>query len=161
MLTKADVVLWDEGPMSSKDVFSTVDRLFRDLTDTPSVPFGGKTIVLGGDFRQTLPVVPHQGRSGIVSKTVLRSSWWPQVRFLKLHINERVRRNGDTDEASQFARFLLDIGEGSLPLHPELGQNLVCIPDQYIFESQDALEQFIKWCYPDIKRLQKTVMLII
>ena len=74
MLTKADVVLWDEGPMSSKDVFSTVDRLFRYLTDTPSVPFGGKTIILGGDFRQTPPVVPHQVRSGIVSKTVLRSS---------------------------------------------------------------------------------------
>ena len=67
------------------------------------------------------------------------------MQILKLHINERVRRNGDTDEARQFARFLLDIGEGSLPLHPELGQNLVCIPDQYIFESQDA-QQFIKWC---------------
>ena len=105
MLTKADVVLWDEGPMSRKDAFSTVDRLFRDLTDTPSVPFGGKTIVLGGDFRQTLPVVPHQGRSGIVSKTVLRSSWWPKVRILKLHINERVRRNGDTDERDSLHDF--------------------------------------------------------
>ena len=73
MLFLADVILWDEGPMSSKDVIGSVNRLLKNLTGNTNTPFGGKTDIFGGDFRQTLPIVPHQGRSGIVSKTILRS----------------------------------------------------------------------------------------
>jgi hypothetical protein len=35
--------------------------------------FGGKTMVLGGDFRQILPVVPKGGRKDIVNAPLLRS----------------------------------------------------------------------------------------
>ena len=149
MLFLADVILWDEGPMSSKDVIGSVNRLLKNLTGNMNTPFGGKTVIFGGDFRQTVPIVPHQGRSDIVSKTIFRSPWWPSTKVLKLHINKRVRQNGDTPEARRFAQFLLDVGEGALPFHPEIGQNMVCIPDEYIFQS-DSLHEFIKWCYPDI-----------
>jgi len=34
------------------------------------VPFGGKTIVLGGDFRQVLPVIPHASRASTVQNSI-------------------------------------------------------------------------------------------
>ena len=44
---------------------------------------------------------------------------------------------------------MLQVVEGNLPYHPSLGQNIVKIPDEYIFASQ-SLEEFVRWCYPDI-----------
>ena len=43
-----------------------MDITFRDImaADDPklgSVPFGGKLVVLGGDFRQTMPVIRRAG----------------------------------------------------------------------------------------------------
>ena len=104
----------------------------------------------------TLPVVQQAGRAGIVAKTLKRCSFWNDVQILKLTINERVRRNGDTPEAKEFAKFLVDLGEGKLPLHPEIGQNMVRIPDKYIFESE-SVQDLIRWCYPDISETSASI----
>ena len=58
-ILQATLITWDEAPMMSRYVFKAVDRTLRDLTQQPDLPFGGKTVVLGGDFRQCLPVVPR------------------------------------------------------------------------------------------------------
>jgi len=52
--------------------------------------FGGKTVVLGGDFRQILPIVPKGRREDIVSASLLRSHLWQHVTILHLHINMRI-----------------------------------------------------------------------
>jgi len=57
--------------MISRLAFETFDRTMRDIMSNIvdgalDLPFGGKTIVLGGDFRQILPVVPRGGRADIV-----------------------------------------------------------------------------------------------
>jgi ATP-dependent DNA helicase PIF1 len=49
--------------------------------------FGGKTVVLGGDFRQILPIVPKGGQEDIVSASLNRSHLWQHVMILRLHIN--------------------------------------------------------------------------
>ena len=64
LLIKTDLIIWDEAPMSHRHTFETLDRTLRDLLSTENSlasekPFGGKTILLGGDFRQILPVIPH------------------------------------------------------------------------------------------------------
>ena len=51
------------------------DRLLRDLMETDE-PFGGKVVVLGGDFRQVLPVLPHSARESIVSQTIPKHPLW-------------------------------------------------------------------------------------
>ena len=149
LIMAAEAFLWDEAPMSGKDVVECVEKLFQNLTGNRNVPFGGKIMVFSGDFRQTLPVVQRAGRAGIVSKTLKRCGFWKDVRILKLTINERVRRNGDTPEAKEFANFLVELGEGKLPLHPEMGPNLIRIPDKYIFGSE-SVEDLVNWCYPQI-----------
>jgi ATP-dependent DNA helicase PIF1 len=44
-------------------------------------------MVLGGDFRQILPVVPKGGREDIVSALLPRSHLWQHVTILRFHIN--------------------------------------------------------------------------
>ena len=51
-----DVLIWDQISITKKNAFDTVDRLFKDLYQN-SKSFGGKEIIVSGDFRQTLPIV--------------------------------------------------------------------------------------------------------
>ena len=44
--------------MMNKHIYEAADRTFRDLLGA-DVPFGGKVVVFGGDFRQVLPVIPR------------------------------------------------------------------------------------------------------
>jgi len=48
------------------------------------MPFGGKVMLFGGDFRQVLPVVPHGTRAQITDATLLRSYIWKNVRRIRL-----------------------------------------------------------------------------
>ena len=100
--------------MMSKDVFHALDRTLRSImadsmAGLGNIPFGGIPIVLGGDFRQILPVVPKGGRGQTVSATLNQSDWlWPHVVRLQLYNNERL----DSDVDASWAQFLLDIGNG-------------------------------------------------
>uniref|UniRef100_A0A8R1EU69 ATP-dependent DNA helicase n=1 Tax=Caenorhabditis japonica TaxID=281687 RepID=A0A8R1EU69_CAEJA len=56
--------------MISKTALETADFVLRELTDSPSA-FGGKRNLLGGDFRQILPVIRHGTKTTTVSRTVI------------------------------------------------------------------------------------------
>ena len=56
LIAKTKLIIWDEAPMIHKYCFEALDRTLRDIlrfTNPNSLeqPFGGKIIVLGGDFR--------------------------------------------------------------------------------------------------------------
>ncbi len=66
LVRKVDLIIWDEAPTMHRRTFETVDRTLRDLMQLDNAQatekiFGGKIVVLGGDFRQILPVVPKGG----------------------------------------------------------------------------------------------------
>ncbi|VDP02555.1 unnamed protein product [Heligmosomoides polygyrus] len=65
-LLDVQYIIWDEAPMAPKYALDAVDKLLKDITEL-QLPFGGKTIILGGDFRQIPPVVPKAGRSEILN----------------------------------------------------------------------------------------------
>lgn len=50
-------------------------------------PFGGKFIVLGGDFRQIFPIVPNASRAEIVRATINSSTLWQYCKVLRLTKN--------------------------------------------------------------------------
>jgi hypothetical protein len=55
LVRKADLIIWDEAPMMHRRAFEAVDRTLRDLMQLDDAQatekiFGGKTMVLGGDF---------------------------------------------------------------------------------------------------------------
>ena len=56
LIHRTSLIIWDEAPMTIRYAFDAVERTFRDLSaHDPSnsfthLSFGGKTVVLGGDF---------------------------------------------------------------------------------------------------------------
>ena len=51
LLRMADLIIWDEAPMAHRHCHEALERTFRDICDS-DLPWGGKIIIMGGDFRQ-------------------------------------------------------------------------------------------------------------
>uniref|UniRef100_A0A803MUL7 ATP-dependent DNA helicase n=1 Tax=Chenopodium quinoa TaxID=63459 RepID=A0A803MUL7_CHEQI len=94
------------------------DSTRADLSDicNDNRVFGGKLVVLGGDFRQILPVVPDEGRESIVAATLHRASFWRDCQVMCLRINMRLCRSdvpSDTlEQIREFADWIIKVGEG-------------------------------------------------
>ena len=58
ILQVCKLIVWDECTMAHKRSLEALDRTLKDLRDNQHI-FGGAMILLSGDFRQTLPVVPR------------------------------------------------------------------------------------------------------
>jgi hypothetical protein len=55
LVRKANLIIWDEAPMMHRQAFEAIDRTLRDLMQLDDAQatekiFGGKIMVLGGDF---------------------------------------------------------------------------------------------------------------
>ena len=77
---------------------------------------GGVTVLLAGDFRQTLPVIPKGTPADELAACLKSSVLWQHVEVLTLSTNMRVHLHGD-EKAGDFSRVLLDIGNGALPVN--------------------------------------------
>ena len=58
LLQQTSIIIWDEVPIQHNYVIEAVDQTIQDLLGNNS-PFSGITVLFGGDFHQTLPVIPH------------------------------------------------------------------------------------------------------
>jgi len=110
-----------------KHVYEALNRTLIDITGNYS-PFGGIMTVLGGDFRQVLPVVPKGSKSDIIAVTLNQSRiLWPHVKVLRLTTNMRVQRllqHGDPEEARRlqdFADYLKRVGDGAESVNFQVG----------------------------------------
>ena len=52
--------------MMKRQGVEALDNSLRDIMDRPNMPFGGKTVVFGGDFRHVLLVVRRGSRAQVV-----------------------------------------------------------------------------------------------
>jgi hypothetical protein len=83
--------------MAHKHVFEAVNRTFHHdmgVVDPAlkDIFFGGKVVIMGGDFRQILLVVAHGTRGQIVDASLKRFVvLWHRVKVCQLHENMRVR----------------------------------------------------------------------
>ena len=87
VIRKTKLIIFDEVPMQHRHVVEALDRTLQDITGRQK-PFGGITILFGGNFRQTLPVIPKGSRESIVGATFYRSSLWHHIKVMKLERNE-------------------------------------------------------------------------
>src|SRR5207248_7058449 len=74
-LAQVDVFLMDEAPMLPKYGLQNMDQLLRSITN-PNLPFGGKILVAGGDFRQCLPVQLRSNHSETLDLSIIKSHLW-------------------------------------------------------------------------------------
>ena len=83
LLREASLIIWDEVAMTRRQAVETLDRSLRDITRC-DLPFGGKVMVFGGDFRQVLSVVPRGTRAQIFDATLLQSYIWDDIKIIRL-----------------------------------------------------------------------------
>jgi hypothetical protein len=82
LLRESHLVIWDESTTAHKYAYQCVDRLFRDLTGSVR-QFGGKILLLCGDFRQTLPVVKRGTSVDIINACIKKSHIWAEIPVTK------------------------------------------------------------------------------
>lgn len=76
LIQQAALIIWDEAPVNHKHCFEALDHTLRDIMSSndqvlANNKFGGITIVLGGDFRQTLPVIPNAKKQQILAASII------------------------------------------------------------------------------------------
>ena len=130
LIKRTKLLVWDEACMSNKHVAECVDRSLRDICSC-DLPFGGKVMVFGGDFRQIPPVGKHGSRAEVVPSCLNRSYLWRHVKVLKLTINMRLQTLSSqaAHEVSKFSNFLLRVGEGT---EPEDDNQMIHIDNKFV-----------------------------
>nr|XP_016511338.1 PREDICTED: ATP-dependent DNA helicase PIF1-like [Nicotiana tabacum] len=157
LIFKAKLIIWDEAPMMHRHCFEALDRTLRDILrfkDASNVdrPFGGKTVVLGGDFRQILPVIPKGTRQDIVNATLNSSYLWNNCQVLTLSKNMRLEGNqldSHLNDLRKFSDWILAIGDGMVGNSID-GIDKVHIPDDLIISNcDDPICAIVESTYPD------------
>ncbi|KAL6140312.1 hypothetical protein ACLB2K_058612 [Fragaria x ananassa] len=142
LVRDSTAVIWDEAPMTNRDVFELVDRTFQDIMDV-ELPFGGKIMIFGGDFRQVLPVIPKGTRSQLIDASIMGSSFWPDTRILRL------RQNMRSINDHRFAEFLLRVGDGSEQV---IHDDMIRLPESMVipWQSDQSIFQIIHKVFPNL-----------
>jgi len=136
-------VVWDEAPMQHRHIMEAVDCSFRDVCDTDK-PFGGHTIVFGGDFQQTLPVIVRGSRAQIVGACVQGSVLWNSITVL--HLKHNMHLNTNIQPEADFARWQLDVGQG---MHTDQQSNISLLA--HFKCRENSMASLISSIYPGVK----------
>ncbi|CAF1513734.1 unnamed protein product [Rotaria magnacalcarata] len=146
VLQECELIVWDECTMAHRYALEALNHTLQDLRNNGK-NMGGVVVLIAGDFRQTLPVIP-KGTMADELKACLKSSYlWRHVVPFKLSTNMRVHLQGDVS-AGRFAEQLLAIGKGEIPADPVSG--LINISDNFcnIVESVEELKNKV---FPNIQ----------
>jgi len=150
--------------MNNRCCFKALDRSLRDVltngNDLPNdKPFGGKSILLGGDFRQILPVIPRGTKEDIVHASLCSSVLWSKFKVLTLTENMRLSSNGLSNDQKKelaiFANWILAIGDGTQhdALFPDDSDaSMIKIPQDLLLEpGSNPILAIVSAVYPSIR----------
>ena len=153
LVTMARLLLIDESPMLDRFLLKALYRSLRDLMGQSEKPFGGKILLLAGDFRQCLPVVPGANRAGTVDHCINQSHLWQHFQVLQLTENMRVRASGDP-VLEAFDKWTPSIGNGLVPNVSIPADMLTEIDTNTNEEPRKEAKSMKKFCqkvFPDIQ----------
>ena len=102
-LAQVDVFLLDEAPMLPKYGLQNMDQLLRSIAN-PNLPFGGKILVAGGDFRQYLPVQPRSNRRETLDLSIKKSHLWKNFK----HVSFEKKMRGHPEQEA-FVKYILEL----------------------------------------------------
>ena len=137
-------------------VLFILDEMLKDVMRN-DLPFGGKMVVLTGDWRQTLPIA--RGRADTVNATHLMSELWSKCRVHELTTNMRIERLRRLDPAAAdrlaaHDEWLLEIGEGCSGATTVDVDGVtvddtrrIVLPEEMTFRGDD-LDAFLDYMYP-------------
>nr|GEW04594.1 DNA helicase [Tanacetum cinerariifolium] len=148
---------WDKALMNDRRCFETLNRTLRDILSRLDAIFGGKTVILGGDFRQTLPVKKAASRNEIVASSIAKSYLWHHFTLHRLTENTRLVDENinetQKERVSTFAKWLLDIRDGSIGIPDECDpKNTSWVEIPYIYripDDENDITNLIRFIYDD------------
>ena len=149
LLDQCSLIVWDECTMAHKNALEALNRTLMDIRNSNDL-MGGVVLLLAGDFRQTLPIIPRGTRADIIKACLKSSVLWKNVKMLKLTTNMRVHLSKDT-ATKTFQKNLLKIGNGLFQTEPST--NLItryskkCMPICDKNEGGATLRWFFKIAY--------------
>ncbi|XP_036369302.1 uncharacterized protein LOC115224477 [Octopus sinensis] len=143
LIKKCDLIVWDECTLAHTRALQAVDRTLRDIRNNNS-QMGKATVLLTGDFCQTLPVVPEATKMDEVNAPIKSSALWHHMQTFHLSTNMRAQLSGDRS-VEEFAEILLRLGEG----------RTVTDEDEYleldtICNLIDSVEDLVSKVFPDL-----------
>ncbi|XP_028798904.1 uncharacterized protein LOC114754293 [Neltuma alba] len=128
------------------------NRTLRDIIHC-NFPFGGKCVLMGGDFHQILPVIPKGSRADIVNACISSSYLWDCCKIFELTQNMRlsaISANEDGNRLKKIAQWLLDIGDEKIGM-PHDGTTEVEIPHDLLVQNYtDPVAAIVSVTYPDL-----------
>ncbi|KAF7835338.1 ATP-dependent DNA helicase PIF1-like [Senna tora] len=157
LLLHTKLIIWDEAPMAHRYCFEALDKTLRDICgkdniDRQNKHFGGKVIVFGGDFRQTLPVIPRGSRQDIVHSSLNSSYIWDSCNVLTLTKNMRLgtgRNEAENLDIAEFAEWILKIGNGEIRDVVNDEEKDITIPDDILIKNvDDPFQPIVDSTYP-------------
>ncbi|CAN6868674.1 unnamed protein product [Brassica oleracea] len=131
LITKADLIIWDEAPMAHRHTFETVDRTLRDLL-------------------QILPVIAQGSREDTVLASLSRSYLWRHAMMFTLTVNMRLQK-----EDKDFADWILQVGNGTAATVDSLSDkhgegDQIAIPTEFMIPNSGQPERSLTdAAYPD------------
>ncbi|XP_019150114.1 PREDICTED: uncharacterized protein LOC109146917 [Ipomoea nil] len=156
LIVQCKLIIWDEAPMMHKYRFEALDRTMRDLLrlknpNSSDMTFGGKTVVLGGDFRQILPVIPKGTRHDIVGASINSSYLWQSCKVFRLTKNLRLRAiqsKDEVEEIEKFTKWIANIGDGVISDSTD-GEDDISIPEEFLLQSTtDPIATIVDSTFP-------------
>lgn len=103
-------------------------------------------MLFGGDFRQTLPIIPKGTKQEIMGAAYCRSYLWRNTNVYRLTENRRLI---NSPENATFAQYLLDVGGGR---RTEADGSITLPPGM---RCGDAVEDLISQIYPNISNPER------
>lgn len=116
--------------MANRAAVACVDSVCQLIMGS-TLPFGGKTVVFLGDFRQTCPVIPHASKQEVLDVSIKSAALWSQF---SVHALTTPIRNAEDPE---FALCVDAIGDGAGP-----------VMDLSILASVPAARDLVNFVYP-------------
>ncbi|XP_074096810.1 ATP-dependent DNA helicase pif1-like [Cotesia typhae] len=145
VLKECQLIIWDECTMAHKKGLEALDRTLRDFRNDQRI-MGGVVILLAGDFRQTLPVIQRSTPADELNACLKYSFLWKYVKKITLSTNMRLNLLND-DSARTFAKQLLDMGDGKLPVNPKSQE--ISFPQNFC-QLQSSIEDLDNKVFPNI-----------
>ena len=108
LLKLATLIIWDEGPNAPLAAFDAVDRFFKELMGCDRA-FGGKVMLIGGDFRQIPPVLRRIDSTAVRQYSLHAASFFTSSSTVKHTLKRNMRAAAD----NKFAEFVLSVGDGT------------------------------------------------
>ena len=127
--------------MAHKRALEALNKTLQDLRDSRQL-MGGVIVVLSGDFRQTLPVIPKGTKADEILACFKSSYLWQNVTTLGITTNMRARIYGDENFGS-FADNLLQLGEGKTPVYSNDKVNMSTI-STVVHSVNDLTEMYLQ-----------------